>query len=67
MACAGNRLEEHELADRVELNTVVPGESQTIGPFQIDFIRLPLLDAVRDHPGKSLVVADLVHATAISR
>ncbi|MEE9264598.1 MAG: ribonuclease J [Vicinamibacteria bacterium] len=34
------RLEEHELADRVELNTVVPGESQTIGPFQIDFIRV---------------------------
>ncbi len=34
------RLEEHELADRVELNTVAPGESQTIGPFQIDFIRV---------------------------
>jgi ribonuclease J len=34
------RLEEHELADRVELNVVAPGESQTIGPFQIDFIRV---------------------------
>ncbi len=34
------RLEEHELADRVELNVVAPGESQTIGPFQIDVIRV---------------------------
>ena len=37
--CKG-RLEEHKLADRVELVTVAPGESQTIGPFQIDFIRV---------------------------
>ena len=35
-----SRLEEHKLADRVELVTVAPGESQTIGPFQIDFIRV---------------------------
>ena len=35
-----HRLEEHKLADRVELNTVAPGENLTIGPFQINFIRV---------------------------
>jgi ribonuclease J len=35
-----NRLEEHQLLDRVELKTVAPGDSQSIGPFQIDFIRV---------------------------
>ena len=35
-----HRLEEHKLADSTELNTVAPGETQTLGPFQIHFIRV---------------------------
>jgi len=34
------RLEEHQLSDRVELRDVAPGESQTLGPFRIEFIRV---------------------------
>lgn len=35
-----SRLEEHHLADRVELETVSPGETRTIGPFRVEFIRV---------------------------
>ncbi len=43
-----HRLEEHHLAERTELRPVKPGESCTIGPFHIDFIRVShsLADAV---------------------
>ena len=35
-----HRLEEHKLAGSTELNTVAPGETQTLGPFKINFIRV---------------------------
>jgi ribonuclease J len=36
----GRRLEEHELLDEAILNTVKPGDRITLGPFQIEFIRV---------------------------
>ena len=35
-----HRLEEHQLADRVDLRTMAPGETQSIGPFRINAIRV---------------------------
>ncbi len=35
-----HRLEEHHLAERTELCPITPGETRTIGPFRIDFIRV---------------------------
>ena len=35
-----HRLEEHKLAGSTELITVAPGETQTLGPFKINFIRV---------------------------
>ena len=35
-----HRLEEHGLAGRTKLRPVAPGETQTLGPFQIDFIQV---------------------------
>ena len=43
-----HRLEEHHLAERTELRPVAPGDICTIGPFNVDFIRVShsLADAV---------------------
>lgn len=40
LALVERRLEEHELTRDVQLNTVKPGETVEIGPFQIEFIHV---------------------------
>jgi ribonuclease J len=40
LALVERRLEEHELADRVKLNKVKPGQKVEIGPFNIEFIHV---------------------------
>jgi ribonuclease J len=40
LALVERRLEEHDLADETELNTVKPGEKLTVGPFVIEFIHV---------------------------
>lgn len=40
LALVERRLEEHELLEEAKLNTVRPGDRVTLGPFQIEFIRV---------------------------
>ncbi len=40
LALVERRLDEHELLDQAKLNIVKPGERITLGPFQIEFIRV---------------------------
>ncbi len=40
LALVERRLEEHDLADEAELNTVKPGEKLPLGPFSIEFVHV---------------------------
>ena len=40
LALVERRLEEHELLDQAKLNKVKPGDRVTLGPFQIEFVRV---------------------------
>jgi len=40
LALAGRRLEEHDLKESARLNAVMPGQTVTIGPFQVKFIHV---------------------------
>lgn len=40
LALVERRLDEHELLDQAKLNIVKPGQRITLGPFQIEFIRV---------------------------
>src|SRR5947209_3990940 len=40
LALVERRLEEHELLDEAKLNTIKPGDRVTLGPFEIEFIRV---------------------------
>ena len=40
LALVERRLDEHELLEEANLNTVKPGDRITLGPFQIEFIRV---------------------------
>src|SRR5581483_9655228 len=40
LALVERRLEEHEMLDQARLNSVKPGDRITLGPFEIEFIRV---------------------------
>ncbi len=40
LALVERRLEEHELLDKANLNVVKPGDRITVGPFEIEFVRV---------------------------
>jgi ribonuclease J len=40
LALVERRLEEHEMLDGVKLNRVQPGEKATLGPFEVEFVRV---------------------------
>jgi ribonuclease J len=40
LALVERRLEEHELLDKANLNVVKPGDRITLGPFEIEFVRV---------------------------
>ena len=60
LALLKGKLEEHKVADRATLHTVIPGEGATVGPFSMRFLRV-----THSIPDGMAVAIDTPHGTIL--